>query len=333
MKIFLFIFFLLVLNSYACQPNFPYKDGWLGGDAVYSIPISKTKDLWLFGDTFIGKNRRDAAFINNSIAVSECKGNKWNLDYIWKESRTGPRSFFEDIEQGFKLWPKDGFIHRGVLTIFFTRVKTIPGPIGLNFEVFDTVAIQVLNPYDSPKNWVTKQKDFLKGSELIGGTAVFKKDKYLYQFASQRDLNGSSPMVLIRSALNNIWEDLEIFQDENWVKYNPNKNLDETYIILRGAQEVSLSWNSSKGIFEMIIPGNMLSGGANLWTSARLIGEWKNQGQIIKYPEVSQSIPGVFCYAAKFHPRFTIYTYVCNSLDEATILDNLEIYRPIIISN
>ena len=33
---------------------YPYRQGWLGGDAAYSVPLSPGRTLWLFGDTFIG---------------------------------------------------------------------------------------------------------------------------------------------------------------------------------------------------------------------------------------------------------------------------------------
>jgi hypothetical protein len=34
-------------------PDFPYREGWLGGDAAYSIPIAPDTSLWLFGDSFV----------------------------------------------------------------------------------------------------------------------------------------------------------------------------------------------------------------------------------------------------------------------------------------
>src|SRR5690606_20414884 len=37
----------------ACWPRFPYRDGWLGGDGAWSVPLSRTRSLWLFGDTFV----------------------------------------------------------------------------------------------------------------------------------------------------------------------------------------------------------------------------------------------------------------------------------------
>src|SRR5688572_29217881 len=47
-------------------------DGWTGGDAAYSLPLSRTRGLWLFGDTFIGKIengvRTKAEMVHNTAA-------------------------------------------------------------------------------------------------------------------------------------------------------------------------------------------------------------------------------------------------------------------------
>src|SRR5262245_33553686 len=60
----------------ACFPTFPYEQGWLGGDGAYSVALSPTRTLWLFGDTFVGspeqQSRDGATFIHNSIGISEC---------------------------------------------------------------------------------------------------------------------------------------------------------------------------------------------------------------------------------------------------------------------
>ena len=57
-----------------CRPDFPYRDGWLGADAAYSVPLADGRSLWLFGDTFVGaegaRDRSGSAMISNSIALS-----------------------------------------------------------------------------------------------------------------------------------------------------------------------------------------------------------------------------------------------------------------------
>src|SRR5258706_2064860 len=58
-------------------PEFNYTDGWLGADDAYSVPLTSTESLWLFGDTFVGNseaNLRSQATTKgrNRTGVSRC---------------------------------------------------------------------------------------------------------------------------------------------------------------------------------------------------------------------------------------------------------------------
>ncbi|MGD0169737.1 MAG: hypothetical protein ABSE54_08445, partial [Smithella sp.] len=59
-----------------CLPVFPDKDGWYGGDGAYSIKLDQERTLWLFGDTFVSrekgrKDRIDMDFIaGTTLAIS-----------------------------------------------------------------------------------------------------------------------------------------------------------------------------------------------------------------------------------------------------------------------
>ena len=46
--------------SQTCIPEFPFKDGWLGGDGDVSVPISKTKTLFIFSDTYVGNKNQQS---------------------------------------------------------------------------------------------------------------------------------------------------------------------------------------------------------------------------------------------------------------------------------
>src|SRR5258707_8214205 len=95
-----FTFLLLFIGSLACQsdispspaatsepgtvrplPEFGYTEGWLGADDAYSIPLTSTESLWLFGDTFVGtgetKLRNQAkTMVHNSVGISKCDQRK-----------------------------------------------------------------------------------------------------------------------------------------------------------------------------------------------------------------------------------------------------------------
>ena len=62
----------------AWDAKFRRTDGWIGGDGAYSVPISPTRNLWLFSDTWIGKvrngKRTDLAMVNNTVGVQDGRG-------------------------------------------------------------------------------------------------------------------------------------------------------------------------------------------------------------------------------------------------------------------
>jgi hypothetical protein len=68
-----------------CQPSFPDQNGWLGGDAAFSVPLPDREpdaSLWLFGDTFVARgdlSERRFPFVANSIGLSRCGADGFEL--------------------------------------------------------------------------------------------------------------------------------------------------------------------------------------------------------------------------------------------------------------
>src|SRR4051812_44097457 len=58
---------------------FEQREGWIGADGDYSVPLGPNRTLWLFSDTWVGKiqngKRADATIVNNSAAIQEARGN------------------------------------------------------------------------------------------------------------------------------------------------------------------------------------------------------------------------------------------------------------------
>src|SRR5438132_1310728 len=49
--------------------RFAGKEGWIGGDGVYSVVLARDRILWLFGDSLLGtarNGRRDGAVMVNN---------------------------------------------------------------------------------------------------------------------------------------------------------------------------------------------------------------------------------------------------------------------------
>ena len=71
--------------KFNCEPSFPLAQGWQGADAAYSIPLDDRRDLWIFGDTLYGDERKvvgDAPrMVRNTVGISTCKDGHWKVDY------------------------------------------------------------------------------------------------------------------------------------------------------------------------------------------------------------------------------------------------------------
>src|SRR6267378_5025079 len=115
-------------------PEFNYTDGWLGADDAYSIPLTSTESLWLFGDTFVGtaetKLRNQAkTMVHNSVGISKCEqGKNCTLRYFWKAPNSPkPRSFFDTGTDELYYWPLDGFLAGKALYLSLLAVRNKPG--------------------------------------------------------------------------------------------------------------------------------------------------------------------------------------------------------------
>src|SRR5262245_33093157 len=70
-----------VLPQFTAEPDeqmnalFQRREGWIGADGNYSVPLGQRRTLWLFSDTWVGKidngKRVEATIVNNSAAVQE----------------------------------------------------------------------------------------------------------------------------------------------------------------------------------------------------------------------------------------------------------------------
>lgn len=122
-------------SSVRSLPEFAYTDGWLGADDAYSILLTPTKSLWLFGDTFVGapmaKLRSESkAMVRNSIGISRCEARQpCAMEYYWqKPDASKPLSFFDTGTDQLWYWPMDGFLQGKTLYVALLVVRNKPVP-------------------------------------------------------------------------------------------------------------------------------------------------------------------------------------------------------------
>jgi hypothetical protein len=328
-----------------CWPAFPYRDGWLGGDAAYSIPLSPSRTIWLFGDSFVGapgqRDRQGAAFVHNSIGLSRCElGGRWQIEYAWGRSLDGSaRDFLERGEPEAWWWLFDGFLHEGRLYLGLLEVEHAPprGPLAMPFAITGTQLGRIPNPHDDPADWRMEVVVLTPGPAVLTAGAMVLHDGYVFFFNFHDLGDGAHPRSLARLPLRAL--DGETRDVSNTLQYlardgawKPGFDSDDARVLMDdAATEMSVRFHDGLGRWLALysypdvgdaFPETPPADAVWIRTAERLEGPWSERRLLFRVPELDPAQagghdPNTGCYAAKEHPQFSsgrrlAFTYVCN---------------------
>ena len=117
------VLLLLVYSQVVCaRPTmFPYQQGWLGGDAAYSVILPDKRVMWLFGDTFIGPpwqtdTRIGSQLVSNSIGTYQTDTRGWQ--YYWRVDGVLPQPFFKNERPDEIYWPRAATLYKDTVIVF-----------------------------------------------------------------------------------------------------------------------------------------------------------------------------------------------------------------------
>src|SRR6185369_17610480 len=109
----------------ALDAAFQNKEGWTGADDAYSFPVSDTRTLWIFADTFIGKingdKRLSAKMIHSSLAFQALGKEPPTLDFLYCQLKGKPADLFPPTDKGTYYWPGSGIMLDGKLFLFLKK--------------------------------------------------------------------------------------------------------------------------------------------------------------------------------------------------------------------
>lgn len=329
-------------------PEFPYKDGWLGADDAYSIALTPTKSVWLFGDTFVGapatKVRSESkAMVRNSVGISRCEaGRPCEMEYFWqKPDAPAPRSFFDSGTDQLWYWPLDGFLEGKTLCVALLAVRNKPGAgpnDAFGFEIVGTKLATIKNALETPSDWKITTGDLTDG-RLWPGVSIVPEGKYLLWYTQVSNGEGKGYMAVMRVPRSKManppghWQYLN--REMHWV--TGLAGADALGVIDQAISEMSVRYHPSTKKWVAVSTGpEFPSPRAVVRTADSPVGPWSAPQTIYEFPEMKRDNPGydkdTFCYAVKEHIEFTdtkiAMTYACNSMVLAKTISNMNIYRP-----
>jgi hypothetical protein len=325
-----------------CLPTFPYKDGWLGGDAAYSIVLAPGKDLWLFGDSFVGQSsaltRSGSRFVRNAIAISTCdESGGWQINYYWG-SRGGsvPKAFFETNTEKYWYWPLDGFVYQNRLYVTIAKLENNPNEKIFSFKTAAVVLAKVSNLAAPPDQWRIEYLKLAEGSTFYPGSTVVVHQGHAYFFVLNEK---QRHMILSRVPLKKLDEpaaNLQYFAKDRTWKRGLN-GADAQVVIETGHSEMSVRYHAKINQWVAVTGGDFMSNKIMMRTAPELTGPWSPWQAVHEFSEMNPKAagydPDTWCYAVKEHIEFAssdklLVTYACNSFKFEKQVANMSIYRP-----
>jgi hypothetical protein len=338
-------------DSHRRLPEFSYTNGWLGSDVAYSIPLTATESLWVFGDTFVGARQSKLrseykTMVRNAVGISKCQpGKDCSMRYFWKNPTSAkPRSFFDTGTDELWYWPLDGFLGGKTLYLSLLAVRNKPGApseLANGFEIVGTKLAVIDDVRGTPESWHVAIQD-LTDSRLWPGVSMVPEGKYVIWYTQISTGEARGFMTVMRVPQDKMatpsgnWEYLD--KNNQWVRGLAGS--DAMHVIEQPISEMSVRYHPSIKKWLALSTGpEFPSDGAVVRLADFPVGPWSNPRTIYAFPEMNRDNPeydkDTFCYAVKEHTEFAeskvALTYACNSMIVAKAIVSMNIYRPRVV--
>jgi hypothetical protein len=325
---------------------------WLGGDVASSARLSAGRWAWIFGDTLLGRTRRDCprgvsycgrilendeerAMIANSVAIMRIgsDGRPGPLEPYWRTIDGHPAPIFEADRPGEFLWPLALARTGRPLLVTASEHSRATGLFSLG-----SVLLCVENPDDVPTHWrYTRHvlpntiRAGLGRAQLSWATALVPLGTHVYLFGERGTGPGSQTVLArfdVEQTATAAWEPaLEyLVGDARGLAWQRTFDAARLYPIpgLPGTSETTFHqagdgrWRTYRippGTFEI-----------RLYTASSLLGPWRDEGIVAGIPAPwsdatrSDGSPRYAAYAVKAHPELgsadrPVLTYNVNVTD------------------
>lgn len=322
--------------------KFAGKEGWIGGDGVYSVELDRRRILWLFGDTLLGTvkdgGRRGAAMVNNTAAIQDGRDAKAALRFVSGPTREGkPAALFTPADGKGWFWPQAAFRVRDRLFVFLSQIDKGKGKSVLAFKHVGQWLLAIDNPDDAPAKWRVKQHRlpfavFEAGRVRSWGSAVVAEggNLYVYGFAEKGKEIGGRKLTLAKVTEEKVTDfaSWRFRTADGWSA----KAEDASPLADGLATEFSVSRGPGGRGFVAVYTENGLGDRIVARFAAAPAGPWSRPLLLFRCPEMTRD-KGVFCYAAKAHSwaaadEEMLVSYCVNTWEFARLFREEKVYRP-----
>lgn len=325
--------------------RFRLSDGWVGGDGAYSVPVSDTRALWFFGDTWVGSvrggKRVGVAMANNTAAVQDGTGDKATLTFaVRKDAASGkPAAIFAPPDGKGWFWPLGGIHLAGKLHVFLVQVEKTAEPGAFGFRLVGQWLGVVANPGDEPTAWKAEYRQlpfatFGPERHVSFGSAALAAGEFVYVYGYEEKPGKpfrARRMLAARAPAGKLAEFSEwrFFSNGEW---KPGVK-DATPLADNVAVEFSVSRVPGLKKYAAVYTENGIGERVVGRFAERPEGPWSEPVVLYRCPEMKRD-KKVFTYAAKAHPHLAagenelVVSYCVNSFELAPVINDATLYWP-----
>lgn len=319
---------------------FRTKRGWIGGDSAESISLDRDRILWLFGDSYLGREeggvRRIDGMIRNAVAIQKRKKSGSSSLRFYPDMRhESPGAFF--LPDGREwVWPcRGGLRTASGLYVFLPKFRTVAGrPDGFGFASAGMIFARIPNPDESPDRWHIRyfpvpSSICTKAGRKSFGNPFRGNDGHIY-FPGMDELSGGRRLLMARTSSENL-EDFgswEFRTSSGWSR----RPQDAVALCDHLGAELSLCWKPALGSYLLVNTRDGLSDRIVGRIAPTPWGPWSHGVTLFRAPEARHDA-SISCYAGKEHPELSagkdeiVISYVCNA-DPKKVVASPRLYRP-----
>ncbi len=327
----------------ALTAKFRRPDGWVGGDGAFSVPLSDTRAVWLFSDTWVGSvrdgKRKDVTMVNNTVGVQDGTGADAKFTFFVQKTPAGkPATLFVPPDGKGWFWLFAGHHAGDKLHVFLPRFEKAPGPAAFGFKPVDVWLGTISNPNTEPTKWKIEYTkvpfaSFEEKRKLAFGSAVLTAGDhtYIYGYDETPGKPFASRKLVVARVVKDKFTDFDswrFFAGGEWKADMKSA----TGLANNVGAEFSVSYLPELKRYAMVT--------SELGLSDRIVGRfatspegpWSDAVLLYTCPEMKKD-KKVFTYAGKAHPHLAtgtelVISYATNAFELGPVINNAELYWP-----
>lgn len=325
------------------ESPFRCKNGWIGADGNYSVPLGDGRIAWLFSDTFVGKvedgKRVDTVMINNSIGIQQVDSQDL-VDFYFGATGDGkPAAFVTPDDDDGYFWIFDGIQTTKGLFFFLPRIRHLEVTSGFPFKGIGMSLAHIANPDATPDKWqVTQAKvpfsHYGDDGTIAFGSATMRLGDYVYIYGFDsvpREGSEKTNRMIVARVREDEFGDFSAWRvlcGGEW-----GRDWEHADALFPGvATEFSVSYVPGIQHYAAVYSAG-LSGVIELRLSPAPEGPWGDPITVFDVPDKNWH-EKAFSYAGKAHPELAttpnemVLTYACNSMNFDDLFNDARLYWP-----